>query len=69
MEKTLIIEGMMCPHCEKHMTKALKSLNGVTAKEVSHEKKCAVISSERDVPYEELDKAVTDAGYKLIRID
>ena len=30
MTKTLYIEGMMCPHCEAHVKKALEALDGVS---------------------------------------
>ena len=37
MQKTMKIEGMMCPHCEAAVKKALEELEGVEAAEVSHE--------------------------------
>jgi Cu2+-exporting ATPase len=30
MKTTLEIKGMMCPHCEAHMRKALEGMEGVT---------------------------------------
>ena len=68
MEKTLVIEGMMCPMCEKHMREALNAMDGVTAEKVSHEEKCAVITADREISFEELEKVVTDTGYKLLEI-
>lgn len=68
MEKTLVIEGMMCPMCEKHMREALDAMDGVTAGKVSHEEKCAVVTLTREVSKEEFEKVVADTGYKLTEI-
>ena len=61
--KKLVIEGMMCPHCEAHMKKALEDA-GMTA-EVSHEKGCAIVTADSIPNDEELGKIVTEAGYTL----
>lgn len=63
MTKKLVIEGMMCPHCEAHMKKALEDA-GMTA-EVSHEKGCAIVTADSIPNDEELGKIVTEAGYTL----
>ncbi len=68
MEKTLVIEGMMCPMCEKHMREALDAMDGVTANKVSHEEKCAVVSLTKEISKEEFEKVVADTGYKLVEI-
>lgn len=64
MEKIIRIEGMMCPNCEAHVTKALTAL-GVTA-EVSHKSGTAIVKG--DASDEALTKAVTDAGYTVVGI-
>ena len=65
MKKTLIIEGMMCGHCEAHVKKALLGLDGVTDAEVSHQKGEAVITLSKDIPDALLKKAIEDEGYSL----
>ncbi|MDD5792478.1 MAG: heavy metal translocating P-type ATPase [Erysipelotrichaceae bacterium] len=65
MKKTLIIEGMMCGHCEAHVKKALLGLDGVTDAEVSHQKGEAVITLNKDIPDALLKKAIEDEGYSL----
>jgi Cu+-exporting ATPase len=67
MEKTLKVEGMMCEHCQKHVTDALKALPGVTAVEVSLAAKTAKVTAQRDIPESEFAKAITDAGYELVK--
>ena len=68
MEKTLVIEGMMCPMCEKHMREALDAMDGVTAGKVSHEEKCAVVTLTKEISNEDFEKVVTDTGYKLVEV-
>lgn len=67
MKKTLIIEGMMCEHCQAHVTKALNAIEGVTA-EVDHKAGTAVVTAERDVTDAEFKEAVEGAGYTLVEI-
>ena len=38
MTKTIKIEGMMCPHCEAAVKKALEAIDGVKEASASHEK-------------------------------
>lgn len=66
MEKTIKIEGMMCPHCEATVKKTLEELDGVTQAVASHEKGTAVVTLEKEVPFETLKKAVEDKGYTVI---
>ena len=67
MEKTMKIEGMMCPHCQAAVTKALNSLDGVKA-EVDLDAKQASIEADDSVSDDVLKKAVEDAGYEVVSI-
>ncbi|MEE3397075.1 MAG: HAD-IC family P-type ATPase, partial [Succiniclasticum sp.] len=67
MEKVLKVEGMTCAHCQKHVTNALAKLDGVTAVDVSLEAKTATVKADRDIPVAEFEKAITDAGYELVK--
>ncbi len=64
MEITLKIEGMMCAHCVKHVTDALKGVEGVTDAKVDLESKTAVIKG--TATKEALVQAVADAGYEAL---
>ena len=68
MTKTMKIEGMMCPHCEMRVKKALEAVAGVTGAEVSHEKNCAVVSMDAAVASDVLKKAVEDQGYQVLDV-
>lgn len=61
------IEGMMCPHCQAAVTKALNSLDGVKA-EVDLDAKQASIEADDSVSDDVLKKAVEDAGYEVVSI-
>lgn len=65
MTETVKIDGMMCNHCEMHVKKALEALDGVESAEASHEQKQAVLKLSREVPQDEIRKAVEDAGYEF----
>ncbi len=69
MSKTVCITGMMCPHCEARVKKALEGIDGVSAAEVSHEKGTAVIETAAAVADEVIIKAVTDAGYEVTKVE
>ena len=42
---TMKIEGMMCPHCQAAVTKALNGVEGVTEANVSLEEKAAYVTT------------------------
>ena len=65
---TMKIEGMMCPHCQARVKKALEAIPGVTA-DVDLEKNEARVTCAGPVDREALRKAVTDAGYDVVSID
>ena len=69
MTKTIKIEGMMCPHCEAAMTKALNGMEGVTVVSVSHEAKNAVVTCDREVAEGEFKAVVEEAGYKFCGLE
>jgi Cu2+-exporting ATPase len=66
MEKTLKIEGMMCPHCEATVKKTLEAMPQVKEAVVSHTAGTAVITLNEDVSTEILKNAVEEQGYKVI---
>ena len=63
MKKVLIVEGMMCAHCQAHVQKALAGVEGVTEAVVDLESKKATVTLAQDVVDQVLLDAVTEAGY------
>ena len=64
MSTTLKIEGMMCPHCEARVKKALEALDGVESAVVSHEAGTAVVTG--SAGFEEMKAAVEAQDYKVL---
>ena len=69
MEKTMKIEGMMCPHCEARVKKVLEELPGVSEAVVSHKDGTAIVKLSAPVADDVLGKVITDNGYKVISIN
>ena len=67
MTKTIKIDGMMCPHCEAAVKKALEAIDGVTSATASHTEKQATVELSKDVDTAVLEQAVVDAGYTIIK--
>lgn len=68
MKKNLTIEGMMCNHCVMHVKKALETVVGEGAVEVSLADKTATVQTSEFVSDESLKNAVVEAGYEVIEI-
>lgn len=67
MTKTIKIDGMMCPHCEATVKKALEAIDGVTSATASYTEKQATVELSKDVDTAVLEQAVVDAGYTIIK--
>ena len=68
--KTILINGMMCGHCEMHVKKALEALDFVESAMASHEAKNAVVTLKTGSTLDEaaVKKAVEDAGYEFVEV-
>ena len=69
MEKKIMIEGMMCGHCEKAVKNTLEKIDGVSSAEVSHVTKQAVVTLNKEVSNEELRKAIEAEDYTVTGIE
>ena len=69
MTKTMKIEGMMCPHCEAAVKKALEALDTVASAEVSHEQGTAVVTLAAPTEDAVLREAVEAKDYKVLGIE
>ncbi|MBP3910467.1 MAG: heavy-metal-associated domain-containing protein [Niameybacter sp.] len=67
MKKKIMIEGMSCGHCVKHVQEALEGLNGVSSVEVNLAEKYAVV--ETTVEDSQLQEVIDDAGYDVVSIE
>ena len=67
MEITLKVEGMMCPHCEATVKKALEAVEGVSEARASHTAGTATVKAADNVSEDTLAAAIEAQGYKVIR--
>lgn len=65
MKKTVKIDGMMCPHCEAAIKKALEAFPQVDEAVASHEAGTAVLTLNADLADKDIKTAVEDAGYTI----
>lgn len=69
MTKTVIIEGMMCEHCEANVKKTLEAIKGIDSADVSHKEGKAVLEMSEEVAEETIKEQIEDKGYKFISIN
>ena len=69
MNKTIKIEGMMCPHCEATVKKSLEAIDSVISADVSHKDGVAVVSLSADVQDDVLKSTVEAHDFKVISIE
>ncbi len=65
--RTIKLSGMHCQNCVNSVTRALNSLDGVSAK-VSLRDNSAEVSFDRSVEEDRLRRAVEDAGFEVLSI-
>ena len=66
MKKIIMVEGMMCAHCQAHVQKALAGVDGVAEVTVDLENKRATVRLAKDVSDQTLMDAVNNAGYMAV---
>lgn len=68
MTKTMMIEGMMCKHCEARVKKTLEAIEGVEEAVVSFEAGTAILTLSKSVDNEILKSAVEAQDYPVLEI-
>lgn len=66
LEKTIHIEGMMCPHCEANVKATLEAFQEIDSAVVSHEAGTAVITLNSDLDDAKIKAAIEEKGYKVV---
>ena len=67
MNKTIKINGMMCPHCQSMVQKTLEKIDGVTQADVSFKTGEAKITLSKEVSDEILKSAIEQKDYEVVR--
>ena len=65
MEIKLTVKGMMCPHCEARVKKALEELDSRIIAMPNHKKNEVVIAMQCDIPVETLKATIEAQGYTV----
>ena len=65
MEKTIVIEGMMCQNCVKHVQKAIDSVKGVSGT-VHLDSNSATLTYQDQSVISLVKEAIKEAGYQVI---
>ena len=68
MKKQIMIEGMSCGHCVKHVQNALSELAGVGNVTVDLKDKNAIVELTAEVSDADLKNVVEEAGYDVVSI-
>ncbi len=68
MEKKLMVEGIMCCHCEAKVQKALCKLAGVKDCVASSKSGEVRVLCEDSISNEELVSTVESLGYKVVEV-
>lgn len=67
-KQILTVEGMMCMHCAAHVEEALQKLPGVKSAKVDLAKKTATVKVDTEIDKAAYEKAIADAGYRLVEV-
>lgn len=65
MQIIMDVTGMMCPHCEARVEKALKTVPGVSGCKASHEENKVTLTLTQDVEDDVLRKVIENEGYTV----
>jgi len=65
-ELELKVQGMTCEHCVRTVKNAVSSIEGVSHVEVYLDRGLVRVQSERDIPVEEIKRAIEEWGYKVV---
>ncbi len=60
---TIRVEGMMCPHCERHVAQALSALPGISSVQADHKSSRVTITTSAPVDEALIASTIRQAGY------
>lgn len=64
---TIQIEGMHCTNCANAVDKQLQAIEGVTSAVVNYATESAVVQYDRDIAFDEFERAIKNAGYSILK--
>ncbi len=69
MRKKVLIEGMSCQNCVKHVGEALNEIDGISNVEVKLEDKAALLDADNNDLDQAIKFALDEAGYEVVGIE
>ena len=70
MRKKLLVDGMSCMNCVRHLKDALEEdVNGVKVIDISLDNKYVIIETDESVTDDMLKDVIVDLGYELKDIE
>lgn len=69
MKKKILVEGMKCENCAKHVKEALTSVEGIISADVNLADKLVVIETSDNVSNESIKLAVNTEKYNVVGIE
>ena len=60
-----VVSGMHCHHCASSVTEEVSAVSGVTDVKVDVDSGQLIVISEADIPFENIEAAVDEAGYSV----
>ena len=68
-ETVVLVNGMMCSNCEKHVKKALEGIDGIVEATSDHTTGKVLVKHDAPLNEEAMKAAVTDAGYEYVGLE
>lgn len=68
MKKKILVEGMKCENCAKHVKEALSNIEGITGADINLSGKYALVESNVEVNDEIIKLAVNNGKYQVVEI-
>ncbi|HAG44645.1 MAG TPA: heavy metal transport/detoxification protein [Clostridium sp.] len=69
MKKKILVEGMKCENCAKHVKEALTNVEGVTNVDINLSDKYVLLDTAADVSDEAIKNAINTEKYNVIGIE
>lgn len=69
MKKKILVEGMKCGNCAKHVKEALIKIEGVTSAEVNLSDKYIIVETKAEISEETIKLAVNTEKYNVVEIE
>ncbi|ARC85435.1 heavy-metal-associated domain protein [Clostridium argentinense CDC 2741] len=69
MKKKILVEGMKCENCAKHVKEALTNVEGVTNVDINLSDKYVLLDTAADVSDEAIKNAINTEKYNVIEIE